>query len=96
MTRNADGKQFFNSFFFLRFFRKTVWTISATIIYLVQAFLDLREKQKPRKSRLSISSTKGEENRIESNTALNQKLRKSKPQKSRNACNIFEFELLDF
>ena len=82
--------------FFYAFFRKTVWTISATIIYLVQAFLDLREKQKPRKSRLSISSTKGEENRIESNTALNQKLRKSKPQKSRNACNIFEFELLDF
>ena len=43
-----------------------------------------RGKRKPRKSRL-LSSTKWEENRIESYTAVNQKLRKSKPRKSRNA-----------
>ena len=41
-------------------------------------------KQKPRKLRL-LSSTKGEENRIELLTALNRKSRKSKPRKLRNA-----------
>ena len=41
--------------------------------------------QKRRKSRL-LSSTKGEKNRIELLIALNQKLRESKPRKSRNAC----------
>ena len=43
-------------------------------------------RQKSRKSRL-LSSTKGEENRIELQTALNRKSRKSKPRKSRNDCN---------
>ena len=42
-------------------------------------------KQNPRKWR-SLSSTKGEENRLESSTEVNQNLRKSKPRKSRNAC----------
>ena len=41
-------------------------------------------KQKWRKLRLR-SSTKGEENKIELKTALNQKLRKLKPWKWRNA-----------
>ena len=41
--------------------------------------------QNLQKSRL-LSSTKGEENRIEILTAVNQKLRKSKLQKLRNAC----------
>ena len=42
-------------------------------------------KQKPRKLML-LSFSKEEENRIELLTALNQKLQKSKPRKSRNAC----------
>ena len=42
-------------------------------------------KQKPHKLRL-LSSTKGEENRIEFQTMLKRKLRKSKPLQSMNAC----------
>ena len=42
-------------------------------------------KKKRRKSRL-LSSTKGEENRIELYTAVNQKSQKSKPLTSRNPC----------
>ena len=45
-------------------------------------------EQKPRKSRL-LSSTKGEENRIELSTLFNPKLRKLKPRILRNACPCF-------
>ena len=41
-------------------------------------------KQKPR----FLRSTEGEKNRIELKIALNRKLRKSKPQKSRNVCTM--------
>ena len=41
-------------------------------------------KQKPR----FLRSTEGKENRIELKIALNQKLRKSKPQKSKHACTM--------
>ena len=47
-------------------------------------------KQKLHKLKL-LSSTKGEENRIVLQTAVNQKLRKSKPRKSRNTCTNFFF-----
>ena len=45
-------------------------------------------KRKPIKSRL-YNIIKKEENRIELQTALNWKLRKSKPRKSRNSCIVF-------
>ena len=51
----------------------------------LQLFLDLRGKRKPRKLRL-LSSTEGEENRIELKTMLNKKSLKLKP---RNACNEY-------
>ena len=47
-------------------------------------------KRKPHKSRL-LSSTKGEENRIELETALSRKSRKLKQRKSRNACSTIVY-----
>ena len=52
-------------------------------------------KQNPRKWR-SLSSTKGEENRLESSTEVNQNLRKSKPRKSRNACTKLYSKILQW